>query len=272
MERIIDRIAKTFRLGSVGMLPLFVPALLTYFTSPVEQTKVINTIEVSNVAVIEAVQQAYFQENLQGLYQEMKLEQKGLSYPVFYKALIGQINLKDRQEISEKPIITIVDFEKPSTQKRLWILDLATREVKFHTYVAHGRGSGDNIAQVFSNITDSHMSSLGFYVTADTYYGQHGLSLKLEGKEEGLNSKALERNIVVHGAEYVSEDFIRQQGRLGRSHGCPALPVEDTAAIIDVIKDRTVLYLNGPTQEGYSSELINPAVAKNYFLQESFTL
>lgn len=271
MERIIDRLVKTFRLGSVGMLPLFVPAFLVYFTSPIQNSKIITEVEVSNPAAIEAAQEAYFEENLQGLYQELNLEEKGLRYPVFYKALIGHLNLKDRQEISEKSIVTIVDFEKPSAQKRLWILDLDNRKVVFHTYVAHGRGSGDNVARIFSNVTDSHMSSLGFYVTAETYYGQHGLSLKLEGKDKGLNCKALERNIVVHGAEYVSEDFIRQQGRLGRSHGCPALPVEETAAIIDIIKDRTVLYLNGPT-EGYSSELINPIVAKNQFLEESFTL
>jgi hypothetical protein len=274
MERIISHFAKSLRLGSVGMLPLFIPFLLTYFTSPVEEvapvaeTVVTSLSAIENSASIEAAQDAYFQENIQGMYEDMNLDSLNLNFEVFEEAVIGYMNLKGRQELSQKPVITIVDFEKPSVEKRLWVLNLQDREVLFHTYVAHGRGSGNDLATTFSNINESFMSSLGFYVTAGTYFGKHGLSLKLEGKDKNINCKALERNIVVHGAEYVSDEFIREHGRLGRSHGCPALPVEETAAIIEVIKDKTCLYLNGSAKD-YVSEHLNPALARMQFFKEN---
>jgi hypothetical protein len=251
----------------MGLLPLFIPFFLSSSGSTIQPTAASPDSEKSHSSSIAAIQDAYFEENLRDLYQDLNLAPKGLNYEVFSKGYVGYLNLKGRQELSEKPIITIVDFEKPSTQKRLWILDLNTREVLFHTYVAHGRGSGDNIAQVFSNINDSHMSSLGFYVTAQTYYGQHGLSLKLEGKDKELNCKALERNIVVHGAKYVSEDFIRQHGRLGRSHGCPALPEEITATVIDLIKDQTTLFIHGKP-ESFTSDHLDQSFAKTEFFKQ----
>jgi hypothetical protein len=264
MERIMMQLIGSRKLLSMGLLPLFVPFIISSSVSLVQPSAASNELLLNNPEVEIAFQELYFQEKIHDLYQEMDLSSMGLSFEVFSRGYIGYLNLKDRQALSAKPILTLVDFEKPSTEKRLWILDLDNREVLVHTLVAHGRGSGDTIARFFSNIVDSHMSSLGFYVTAGTYYGQHGLSLKLEGKDKDFNCRALERHIVVHGARYVSQECIRQHGRLGRSHGCPALPTEETAAIIELIKDQTTFFIHGP-EENYESEHLNQATARQAF-------
>ena len=121
-------------------------------------------------------------------------------------------------------ILSIIDFTKPSSQKRLYILDVTNFKLLFNTYVAHGQNTGQEYASKFSNKAESFQSSLGFYVTTGTYMGKNGFSMQLDGVEKGFNDQADERAIVMHGAPYVSEDFIRQRGYLGRSHGCPAVP------------------------------------------------
>jgi hypothetical protein len=131
--------------------------------------------------------------------------------------------------------LTVIDYSRPSTEPRLWVLDFATRHVLFEELVAHGAGSGDNLATRFSNDPESHQSSLGLFVTEDTYSGKHGYSLRLKGLEPS-NDRALERAIVVHGADYVSDASSRSLGRLGRSWGCPALRPEITKDVIDRIK------------------------------------
>ena len=271
MERIVDYVTSIFknfpvRIGPMGMLPLFIPLFLSYVTPSANEPAALNKIE-ANSAALAAIQASYFKESIEDLYADMDLAAQGLSYEVFQKALIGYMNLKGRHELSEKPLITILDFEKPSSEKRLWVLDLKARQVLFHTYAAHGRNSGDLFARSFSNINESFMSSLGFYVTGDTYFGKHGLSLKLEGKDQDFNSKAFDRNIVIHGADYVSDEFIRQYGRLGRSLGCPALPVDQTPAIVEQIKDKTCLYLHAPEKQ-YASDYLNPAFAMTKFFSE----
>jgi hypothetical protein len=145
-----------------------------------------------------------------------------------------------------KDVITLVDFRKAGTEKRLWVIDLTTGRVLFHTLVAHGRNSGELFATRFSNVPNSNQSSLGFYVTGDTYIGKHGISLKLHGQEKGINDHAAARAIVIHGADYVSESFIRQVGRLGRSFGCPALPMELHEEIIEQIANKTCLFIYYP--------------------------
>jgi hypothetical protein len=130
--------------------------------------------------------------------------------------------------------------------------------------VAHGQGSGDDKPFAFSNRPNSHQSSLGFYITAGTYFGKHGLSLKLKGLDAGFNTNALDRAIVVHGADYVSKDFIKQHGRLGRSHGCPAVPQELKDAIIHTIKDKTVMYIDAAI-ENYSSVYLNKDMAATHY-------
>lgn len=203
---------------------------------------------------------AFFDQRLHDLYRDLNVEQQGLRFEVFEKAMTGYLNLRSENKLGEKQLLTVVDFEKPSTEKRLWVLDLENKEVKFHTLVAHGRNSGENLTSTFSNENESNMSSLGFYVTQDEYIGKHGRSLKLDGVDEGYNSNALARSVVMHGADYVSEEFVRQYGRLGRSLGCPALPMDQYAQIIDEVGGKTCLFLNG-SDTNYSSKYLNQDVA-----------
>ncbi len=140
-------------------------------------------------------------------------------------------------------IITIIDMTKASTEKRLWVINTNNDSVLINTYVAHGKNSGDNYAVRFSNVPHSLMTSEGFYLTLNTYIGSHGYSLRLRGLEKDKNSNAEKRAIVMHGAWYVSEDFIKQYGRLGRSWGCPAVPDEEAKKIIDLIKNGSLLFI-----------------------------
>ncbi len=130
----------------------------------------------------------------------------------------------------------------------MWIIDLDSRKVLLNTHVAHGQGTGEEYAKNFSNNEGSHQSSMGFYVTGDTYVGKHGNSLHLHGMDEGYNSAAYERAIVVHGAGYVSSDFIAGTGRLGRSWGCPAVSNELADEVIETIKDGTCMFIYYPEQ------------------------
>jgi hypothetical protein len=157
----------------------------------------------------------------------------------------GYLKLKAEGKMPEGKPLTVIDFSLPSNQKRMWIIDMKDGVILHFGHVSHGRNSGNLMAQKFSNKNSSYMSSLGFYLTAETYQGKHGYSLKLDGLEPGFNDNARERAIVIHGADYAHEDFIKQTGRLGRSLGCPALPQEITAEIIDLIKDKSVLFIYG---------------------------
>jgi hypothetical protein len=163
-------------------------------------------------------------------------------------ALSGFELLKEEYAINRPEVITIIDFSLPSNQERLWVLDLVEAKVLYHCLVSHGRNSGEIMAEKFSNKPGSYASSPGFYTTGETYFGKHGLSLKLNGIENGINDNALDRAIVIHGADYVSAEFIEKNGRLGRSLGCPAVPVELSKEIIETIKDGTCLFVYTPTE------------------------
>ena len=177
-----------------------------------------------------------------------------LPYDVFAKAYRGYLNLREAGRLNtDKQVISICDFSRASTEKRLWIIDLSTGKVLFNTYVAHGQGSGEDCAEAFSNNNNSHQSSLGFYVTGATYDGEHGLSLKLDGMDHGYNDAAMDRGIVVHGADYVSEKFIAGNDRLGRSWGCPSVPDELKEPIINTIKDSTCLFIYYPESKYLAS-------------------
>ncbi|MEX2350623.1 MAG: murein L,D-transpeptidase catalytic domain family protein [Flavobacteriaceae bacterium] len=174
----------------------------------------------------------------------------------FTYALDGYYRLQETGKI-KKNLLTVVDFSISANEKRLWVIDLKKNEVIHQTYVAHGRNTGNEFATAFSNTPESFQSSLGFYATAETYFGKHGYSLRLDGLEKGINDKARERAIVIHGADYVSENFITQYGRLGRSLGCPSLPKEDSKTIIDLIKEKSCLFIYFPSDEYVSkSQLI----------------
>ncbi len=142
--------------------------------------------------------------------------------------------------------LTVIDYSKPSTEKRLRVYDMRTREVLYEELVAHGMGTGDNLASAFSNLPDSHKSSLGLFVTEGTYVGKNGYSLRLNGLDAGFNDRARERAIVMHGAPYVSDAFAQAQGRLGRSWGCPALREGVARQVIDLVKDGNLVFAYYP--------------------------
>jgi hypothetical protein len=177
----------------------------------------------------------------QKLWLECKLD-KILSFDVFDAAVIGYSHT---DAIRKKNIITIIDFSKPSSNRRCYIIDMDQKKLLYHCFVAHGKNSGDNFAGSFSNEPQSLKSSLGFYLTAETYIGKHGYSLRLDGLEKSINDNARSREIVIHGADYVSQGFIDKHGRLGRSWGCPALPLDISGEVIDRISNGSCLFIYG---------------------------
>jgi hypothetical protein len=163
-------------------------------------------------------------------------ESTGLRREVLDLALRAYQCGRARGEI-QRSRLTVIDYSLPSTQKRLWVIDLDRRKLLFNELVAHGRESGENTAVSFSNALGSHKSSLGLFRGDRTYVGQHGYSLNLAGLEPGINDHAMERRVVVHGADYVAPEFVARHGRLGRSLGCPALDRRVSRRVIDEIKD-----------------------------------
>ena len=164
----------------------------------------------------------------------------------FSEALKGFYSLKERG-FFRKDFLTIIDFSLSSRVKRLWIIDMAQNKIVFNSLVAHGKNSGEDYANQFSNKNESNKSSLGFYATGEVYQGKHGLSLKLDGLEKGVNDNARQRAIVIHGADYVSDNFLKNHSRLGKSHGCPAVPIGLSKKIIETIKDKSCLFIYHPT-------------------------
>ncbi len=180
------------------------------------------------------------------LYESLELSALGLSKQAFEYALIGYDNLLKSGKIQKNNLLSILDFSLPSSKKRLFVLDIMQGEIVFNTYAAHGRNSGKMIATQFSNQTNSYKSSLGFFITGDIYQGKHGSSLRLVGEEKGINDNAMSRGIVMHCASYVDESIIAQQGFIGRSQGCPALPGNIYKEVIEKIKNGSCLFLYSP--------------------------
>ncbi|MCK4603916.1 MAG: murein L,D-transpeptidase catalytic domain family protein, partial [Deltaproteobacteria bacterium] len=176
---------------------------------------------------------------------------------------IGYYNMLADSLLERESIITIIDYTRPSTEERLVVVDLDAGELLYRSLVAHGRNTGENYAEDFSNTPGSLQSSLGFYVTGVDYYGVHGKALKLDGVDTSYNDNAMDRYIVVHGACYCSKDFIEKHGRLGRSWGCPVLPLEISAEIIQVLKDGTCMFIYSDDDEYLENSIyleINGAV------------
>jgi hypothetical protein len=173
-------------------------------------------------------------------------EADGLHAEALHAALASWESLNARGEV-QRPVLCVIDYGLPSTTKRMWVFDLATGRVLFHELVAHGRNSGDDLAASFSNVDGSFMSSLGAFVTGSSYDGHNGYSLRLKGTEPAVNDRAEARAIVLHGAAYVNEGVVKTLGRLGRSLGCPAVRPEIAHALIDEIKDGSVIYAWHPS-------------------------
>ncbi|HLG39858.1 MAG TPA: murein L,D-transpeptidase catalytic domain family protein [Chitinophagaceae bacterium] len=181
--------------------------------------------------------------HFKSVYDSLHLDLSGLSRQAFLYAQKGWTKLVKQGKIINSSVMAIIDYSQSSDQKRLYIIDMKNYKLLFHTLVAHGRNSGKEWASSFSNKPSSYKSSPGFYITGDTYFGSNGYSLKLNGIEKGINDKALKRAIVMHGAGYVDESYIDGQGYIGRSQGCPAVPVDEANDIIDAIKNGACLFI-----------------------------
>lgn len=188
----------------------------------------------------------FYTPELKSVYDSLHLNLQGLSREAFDYAKKGLERLAAQGRVMNQSIISIVDFSLPSTEKRLFVIDLDHYRVLFNTLVAHGRNSGKETAYAFSNQQSSYKSSPGFYTTAETYMGKNGYSLRLEGLENGINDHAMERGIVIHGAGYVNEGLANAQGYIGRSQGCPAVPTQQATPIINQIKNGTLLFIYHP--------------------------
>jgi hypothetical protein len=194
-----------------------------------------------------AVDSMQFLPVMKSVYDSLHLSFQGLSLQAYEYAKKGFDKLLEEERLVNDSIISIIDFSLPSNKKRLFVIDLKNYKVLHNTLVAHGKNTGTEWATSFSNQNSSHKSSPGFYLTRETYQGKHGLSLRLEGLEAGINDHAYERGIVVHGADYVSESLADSRGFIGRSHGCPAVPDQLSRPIINTIKEGTCLFIYHPS-------------------------
>jgi len=189
-----------------------------------------------------------FSKSISSSYKALNLST--LNYYAFELAVRGHQYYKNNNQLKSN-IIAIIDFDLPSSEKRLYIIDLTKNIVLHVSLVAHGKKSGLNYASNFSNKTGSHQSSLGFFITKEKYTGKHGLSLRLDGLEKGVNDLARKRNIVIHSAKYVSDNFVLKNKRLGRSFGCPALPLNDYQEVIDYLDDEILIFIYSSTRVIY---------------------
>jgi len=202
----------------------------------------------ANKSIITSSSNKNNSDNNTALFSELRLSEAGMNQTVFNSALQGFQKLGMAGSLKRNDIITIIDFSQPSNKKRLYVLDLENKQILFNTLVAHGRNSGTLWAKSFSNNMSSLKSSPGFYVTGETYIGDNGYSLRLDGMEKNINDNARSREIVMHGAPYVDQSAFNSLGFLGRSWGCPAVPVSDHEAIINTIKDGTCLFIYSPAK------------------------
>lgn len=188
-----------------------------------------------------------FEDVSQAIYNQIATESPDLDYKAFRTGLVGYVKLRTEARLSnEKHYLTIIDYSKSANKERMYIIDLKGRKLLLKTLVSHGKNTGDEFAKSFGNDESSHMSSLGFFITGQTYIGSKGYSLKLNGLENGINDRVFERGVVIHGADYVSFDFIKNNGRLGRSFGCPAVPTNLNDYICNLLSNRTCVFAYYP--------------------------
>ncbi|PWN68448.1 hypothetical protein C1631_017295 [Chryseobacterium phosphatilyticum] len=244
--------------GFYGVIGLVYMVTTSFYISPKMAVKNENVNTTKTERVIEMTSEKHTSNAVsssEALYQSIAFDpEHELNYEVFSKALTGFENLKKAGLLTQDShLLTICDFSMSSNTKRLWIIDLDDKKVLFNSLVAHGKNTGEEFATNFSNRESSLQSSLGFYITDATYQGDNGYSLRLLGMDKGFNDAAYRRAIVLHGANYVSDDFASMHKRIGRSWGCPAVPKELTQPIINTIKGRNCLFIYYPDQNYLSS-------------------
>lgn len=240
--------------GLYSLLGVVYMVTTSFYLSPKKELTVkenINTKKIETVVTdTKSEKKTNSASSAEELYHSIAFEPNHeLNYEVFSKALTGFENLKKAGLLNQDShLLTICDFSMSSNTKRLWVIDLNDKKVLFNSLVAHGKNTGEEFATNFSNTESSLQSSLGFYITDATYNGDNGFSLRLLGMDKGFNDAAYRRAIVMHGADYVSEEFAAEHKRIGRSWGCPAVPRDLTQPIINTIKGRNLLFIYYPDQ------------------------
>lgn len=196
-------------------------------------------------------------EAANNLYDSLQLDELGMTKQALVYAYKGFQKLEEKGVVQNSDVLTVIDFSQPSDKKRMYIIDVKNFKVLLNTYVAHGKNSGLEYAKRFSNRHESLQSSLGFYVTKNTYFGKHGLSLRLSGQDKGFNDNAESRAVVVHGAQYIGDNRLNS-AYMGRSFGCPAVPQKLANKVINTIKNGTTLFIYHPSQQYlHGSTLLN---------------
>jgi hypothetical protein len=196
-----------------------------------------------------AVLPASLQRTADAIFDSASLNSIGLERDVFYKAYKGFSYLLYKGLVNNPTILTIADFSQSSRNKRLYVIDLVQKKVVYNTFVSHGKNSGHEMATSFSNLRDSYKSAIGFMLTDDTYNGHCGYSLRFNGMEPGINDQIRSRAIILHGSHYVNGEKADEEGRVGNSLGCPAVPLAECRPIIDYIKGGTVYFIYSPNED-----------------------
>ena len=196
------------------------------------------------------------EDHILSLYRDCHLEDFNLEYAVFETALIGHYNIIASGKNLKPELLTIFDLSKPSNERRFYVIDLKERRVRYYTFASHGKNSGSLQAENFSNTPNSKKSSLGFFLTAETYNGKNGRSLRIDGLEPGINDKARERAIVIHPAPYTSTEHIRKYGMVGNSEGCPAIGENVSDEIIDLIRGGSTFFIYAPDSTYLQTSLL----------------
>ena len=202
----------------------------------------------SNFFTNDRIRSNSFYPEMELIYDSLQLGKKGLKKEAFNYAYTGYKKLEEEGMLNKEGLITICDFSQSSKRKRLYLINLNECKLILNTYVAHGRNSGGEYARKFSNKPESLQSSLGFYRTETTYWGGHGLALTLSGLEPGFNDKAERRKIVLHGSQYIGDNYRRWGKFMGRSFGCPAVPMKQSKILINTIKDGSCLFIYHPSK------------------------
>ena len=233
--------------GHVRLVALLVVSIFTFSSTLAKSNKAITRTASLKASARRAELRAITLEAAD-LFYKMQLQDSGLNEKALEYALLGYHRLLRRGVLRKLTILSICDFSQSSGSKRMYVIDVRNRKLLYRTYVAHGIRSGSTYANSFSNRPESYKSSLGFYVTRNTYLGSNGLSLRIDGVDRGFNTRASQRNIVIHGASYVSERILNKYGVMGTTFGCPAIPEEMSKQIIPVLKNGTCFFIYYPSK------------------------
>lgn len=242
-------VSMSYKIFSVVLLLLFSNCSgKTNSVNPVKPSAVKPKVETPEKQKIASAKVKSLDSKVESVYDKLDSGKYDLpNFVTFKEGMSGYYLLKEKG-LLKKDVLTVIDFSLSSKEKRLWVIDLNTNIILFNCRVAHGRNTGEEYAKSFSNEDSSYKSSLGLYLTGETYTGKHGMSLRLDGLEKGINNNARARGVVIHSADYASKAFVNQNNRLGRSQGCPAISEKVLKGVVDAIKNKSCLFIHHPSR------------------------